>query len=640
MMLTLFLAQIFAQNAIADQAVEKPDVKKESGESIFNGKTLEGWEGNPKLWSVEDGIITGRTTSDTKLKANTFLIWQGGDVDDFELRLQYRTKGGNSGVQYRSRVLDPKTWRVVGYQADIDSSPKYTGILYEEGGRGILTKRGERTTITKNGKRETKAVANAADLQKSIHATDWNDYLIEVKGNVLRHSINGKLMSETIDADEKKRASKGVLALQLHRGPAMTIQFRNIYLKKLGEKQTEPVKANVSPASLPVVVDMRPQIDAFGFTPGHQGERLTCTLFTLTFISEYQWALTHSIDQPQQFSQEFLVRASNEACNTETDSGMTYEIIHALNEFGICRNELLAYESTFDSNAKMPIEAVEDASHYRGWQPVWMKHWDVTTGLSDAQLLATKAELANGFAVNAGMRWPKDPKLSEEFVLNTPSVEKVRDGHSVAIVGYKDDANQPGGGLFIFRNSYGPEWGDQGYGYITYDYAKRYINNVNVMRVDRYPNGTPRRDHRIRFEAEALLPPVTDGESEVVTIKKNYADIWSNRKYLKTTGSKLTSTLLKFEVAKADTYRIDLNYTVGPDMGRVQAFVDSKPMGKPFEGMSGRYFPSGPVTIGEMELAAGSHELELRVVGKHTVSTGCAIGIDAIDLLPATIPIQ
>lgn len=200
---------------------------------LFNGNDLSGWEGDPAVWSVEDGAIVGRTTADAPIDNNTFLIWKDGKVGDFRLRFEYRIDGGNSGVQYRSHIDDPAKWIVGGYQADIDSQPVYTGILYEERGRGILAKRGERVKINADGKPESKSFADAAELQKSIHTDTWNQYEIEAVGPRLRHTINGKLMSETIDRDREKRAKSGVLALQVHAGPPMTVQFRNIKLKKL-----------------------------------------------------------------------------------------------------------------------------------------------------------------------------------------------------------------------------------------------------------------------------------------------------------------------------------------------------------------------------------------------------------------------
>lgn len=212
----LAIAILSASTAFAKEAKE-----------LFNGKDLDGWDGDPAVWSVEDGAIVGRT-KEKQLKHNEFLIWKGGDVRDFKLTLQYRIEGGNSGIQYRSKVLDPKEWIVGGYQADIDSGPTYSGILYEEKMRGILAKRGERMAIDKDGKRTIEKIGDAAELQKSIHTDNWNDYTIEVRGERMTHTINGKLMSETIDRDEKKRAKSGVLALQVHAGPPMTVKFRKL----------------------------------------------------------------------------------------------------------------------------------------------------------------------------------------------------------------------------------------------------------------------------------------------------------------------------------------------------------------------------------------------------------------------------
>jgi hypothetical protein len=209
------------------QAAEKP-------KEIFNGTDLNGWEGNRDVWSVEDGAIVGRTTAEKPIKSNTFLIWKDGKVDNFQLELEYQIEGGNSGVQYRSKVIEPTEWIVGGYQADIDSKPVYTGIMYEERGRGILTKRGEHSRISRKGKTEVVAFGDAAELQKSIHTGDrWNKYVIEAVGPRMRHTINGRLMSATVDKNEKDAAKEGVLAFQVHTGPPMIVRFRNIRLEKL-----------------------------------------------------------------------------------------------------------------------------------------------------------------------------------------------------------------------------------------------------------------------------------------------------------------------------------------------------------------------------------------------------------------------
>jgi Domain of Unknown Function (DUF1080) len=223
----LLALALLACCALAD---EKP-------KSLFNGKDLSGWEGDPAIWSVEDGAIVGRLTAEQPLENNTFLIWNGGDLSDFRLRLEYKIEGGNSGVQYRSRLIDPEKWIVGGYQADIVDGPEYSGILYDERGtRGILAARGQRVTIAADGKRETEQFADAAELQKSIRKSDWNKYTIIARGARLRHKINGKLMSETIDREREKSAKSGILALQVHQGPPMTVRFRNIRLAKLETK--------------------------------------------------------------------------------------------------------------------------------------------------------------------------------------------------------------------------------------------------------------------------------------------------------------------------------------------------------------------------------------------------------------------
>jgi hypothetical protein len=209
--------------------------------SLFNGKDLSGWEGLSENWSVEDGAITGRNTAEAPLKDNTFLVWADGEVDDFRLKLQYRIVGGNSGVQYRSKVLDPKLWIVGGYQADIDAGPDHTGILYDEKGRGTLAPRGQRVKIAEDGAKEAETFADAAELLKVVRDEDWNDYVIEARGQRLRHYINDTLMSEAIDADRKDSEKRGVLALQVHRGDPMTVQFRKLELERLDAKSADYV---------------------------------------------------------------------------------------------------------------------------------------------------------------------------------------------------------------------------------------------------------------------------------------------------------------------------------------------------------------------------------------------------------------
>lgn len=211
---------------------------------LFNGKDLTGWDGLPGYWSVQDGAITGQTTAEKTLKANTFLVWQGGDVKNFELHLSFRLLAdndkaqANSGIQFRSKVLDPATFVVGGYQTDIDFTRPYLGMLYEEKGRGIIMKTGEKIRITTgaDGKHAVEVLGTPTPPEAAVAAYkkgDWNDFVIIAEGNHIRQYLNGTLTADVIDLDEPRAAKAGVLALQLHVGPPMRIQFKNVQLKTL-----------------------------------------------------------------------------------------------------------------------------------------------------------------------------------------------------------------------------------------------------------------------------------------------------------------------------------------------------------------------------------------------------------------------
>jgi hypothetical protein len=232
----------------------------DGAQTLFNGKDLSGWKGNPDFWSVRDGAITGQSTATKVVDANTFLVWQGGEPANFELRLKFRltaqnAKGwGNSGVQYRSRVIDAEKFVVGGYQADIDSPFRYTGMLYEERGRGILMNPGQKVRV---GPAEAAAAApadakkgkgkagprpkidvlgtptTAEQIQAALKMGDWNELRIVANGDQLQHYVNGVLTADVTDADPAVAPKSGVIALQMHKGDPMTVQFKDIQLKKL-----------------------------------------------------------------------------------------------------------------------------------------------------------------------------------------------------------------------------------------------------------------------------------------------------------------------------------------------------------------------------------------------------------------------
>jgi len=209
--------------------------------SLFNGKDLTGWEGNPDLWSVQDGVITGRTTAEKPASTNTFLIWKDGEVSDFEITFKYKMTPGdakkfvNSGLQFRSQIVDPAKWVVAGYQADLEYGSKYSGILYEEKGRGILAQRGQKVKITQGAEPKKPVIAvtgeagKSDEIQAAINKDDWNEYKVIVTGNHIQQFINGKLTVDVTD-ETAEAAKKGIIAFQLHAGSPMQIQFKDIVL--------------------------------------------------------------------------------------------------------------------------------------------------------------------------------------------------------------------------------------------------------------------------------------------------------------------------------------------------------------------------------------------------------------------------
>jgi hypothetical protein len=231
-MIVLFCSPVLVEAQISDQE------KEEGFVSIFNGRDLSEWVGNSDIWSVQDGSIVGQTAAEgaAKLTYNTFLIWQGGEVDHFIFRADIKlTPQGNSGFQYRSQVrAGDKPYRVNGYQADFDGSHAHSGILYGEGFGGILCERGLETVIETGQKpRTVRRFAENDALKKELKVNDWNSYEITVQNFTFTNKINGHIMSISTDEDKEHRRESGIFAIQAHVGPPMKVEIKNLRLKRL-----------------------------------------------------------------------------------------------------------------------------------------------------------------------------------------------------------------------------------------------------------------------------------------------------------------------------------------------------------------------------------------------------------------------
>ena len=216
-----------------EMSEEASAVKAAEGELIFDGKTMNGWRGAEGFWSVQDGALTGQTTEEKPLKANTFVIWDGGKVKNFELNMKFRITAGNSGIQYRSQDLGDNV--VAGYQADMDYTKNYAGILYDERGRGILANRFQKVLLKKDGGKDESALDGSPEkFLETYQPEQWNTYQIIADGNHLIHRINGVTTIDVVDEQDDAEDS-GILAFQLHVGPPMIVQYKDIRLKDLGE---------------------------------------------------------------------------------------------------------------------------------------------------------------------------------------------------------------------------------------------------------------------------------------------------------------------------------------------------------------------------------------------------------------------
>jgi hypothetical protein len=209
---------------------------------IFDGKTLNGWDGDPRYWRVENGAMVGEVTPETILKRNSFIIKKDLITRNFELKVDYRVSAsGNSGINYRSSLIDSLPYSMMGYQADIDGRNRWSGQNYEERGRTFLALRGQTVTLNPGYKSLSydsiasimKNNPKSDSLQQFIKREDWNEYRLVVNGNRMQHFINGVLMSDVTDNDAAHATLSGKLGVQVHVGPPMKIEYKNFRYKDL-----------------------------------------------------------------------------------------------------------------------------------------------------------------------------------------------------------------------------------------------------------------------------------------------------------------------------------------------------------------------------------------------------------------------
>lgn len=234
---------IAPSSLLADDAATTAHAEPAGTRAIFNGKDLAGWDGDPRLWSVREGALRGETTTENPAQGNTFILWKDGKTKDFDLRLSFRCNAtNNSGIQYRSKHITEgnvkNAWVVRGYQHEIRNElnlPSVAGFIYDEGGsRGRLCLVGERATWDADGKKVADdSLIDQAGFEKLFKLDDWNDVVIIARGPNVRHYLNGRLIVDFTDNDPRRALREGVLALQLHAGKPMWVEFKKIRLAEL-----------------------------------------------------------------------------------------------------------------------------------------------------------------------------------------------------------------------------------------------------------------------------------------------------------------------------------------------------------------------------------------------------------------------
>ncbi|MFW6170880.1 MAG: 3-keto-disaccharide hydrolase [Planctomycetota bacterium] len=240
--LTFVSCMCLTLNLFAAEGPRSAPPESEDMRPIFNGHDLTNWDGDPRLWSVKDGAIHGETTPENQAKGNTFLIWKGGRVKDFELRLSFRcTATNNSGIQYRSKHItegQPRNdWVVRGYQYEIRNEnqlPSVAGFIYGEGvKRGRMCLVGEKAVWDEDGKEVLDELIDAEGYRELFQLDDWNDVVIIAKGNHIRHYLNNRLILDFTDKHPELALREGILAFQLHAGKPMWVEFKDVRLKAM-----------------------------------------------------------------------------------------------------------------------------------------------------------------------------------------------------------------------------------------------------------------------------------------------------------------------------------------------------------------------------------------------------------------------
>lgn len=384
-------------------------------------------------------------------------------------------------------------------------------------------------------------------------------------------------------------------------------------------------------------VSMRIEVERVLGPARQQGERPTCSLFAINALASFEAARADdSVSEP--FSEEFLIWATRAAASKLEEGAMFDQAIAGLDGYGALAVSALPYRgepaNEAAEEAQPPRRLQRKARTWTGrWVPNWIRRWNVRTRFDAAAAEQLRQSLRQGAPVAVGMRWPRLQQGGDVF--RVLPAEEVFDGHSVLIIGYAFDSEVPGGGWFEFRNSFGPAWGDAGYGRVSFAYAEAYFNDVVGLQCAAPETWVP--DQSFEVEDLQTQSPARSPTEVLTTVRQDMsawgAGLWSGKEQLFVPASQVGSTLeLIVQVASKGRYRVALLATAAPDFGILDISLAGS-TARRIDLYAGRVATTGRVSLGEFELARGEQVLHVQVVGKSPASSGYKFGLDRLDLI-------
>ena len=384
---------------------------------------------------------------------------------------------------------------------------------------------------------------------------------------------------------------------------------------------------------LPQSVDLSSSVNAAIGAPRDQGVRLSCTSFAIVAVAGYEAHLEAGRGK-RVFLEEYLLWAAREIETSSNDALAFFQATAALDQLGLVKAKDFGYELDAYSHRTMTKKVLRKSEEWRArWTEIWVRRFDDESSPTDSELYSLCKEISQGHPVAVGMFWPLDDRISD--IMEVIPREEVFGGHTVVVVGYCRDEAFPGGGYFQFRNSRGDEWGEGGYGRISFAYAKEYFNDMVGLRC--WPKG--HWEPKYVFEAEDLRP-VTSTTSEdvasdakIVHAANLWRGIWSGDSYmhlpLRESGA---SAVYAFDLPRSGDYRLGVFATAARDYGVIQIELNGEPVTEVDLYSSGTS-PSGRIAVDSNTLDKGENTITLRVVRKHPKSEGYGIGLDRIELV-------